>query len=568
MSSFLYVCQSTHHCGHRAYANVEPYLDGDREGLIPTLYLLRRLLNNMQSAEETTFQFTALDFTGDNVIVNGRVLYLRDIHSFVDAIISEVKDHISNELLFSMDVVDINWTPGVIHEEPRNTRLSYSAFDDPRNSFQQYRNTLLKFILTEPRLQGVFHYVDPDNRIVWKAGPCFAYMDVAHMVEMKLFAGSHVTAGEPAQAVDMASYLVRNNPGGTLRNIIFLFQHFCMMGKFRTTDHFNDKQETMIRVPLPEIGRLWMLFETVIRPLVFVWQQYFNGSEAAARVKYTLFSGPHRPVTASELSRNLSMHFNRIVGIKMPINLWRHIVKWFISNNYERFRVYLTTTSQSILAMQSGHNVVTHSLYASDARLPNGINSSSVFQAMSVSGVWHALLGFPRTLLDSITTHCPTSVSHTQPHSRAAPSQNNYDRVVVERRFPTTTPTKSIAKDVATQLITEFTRMQSLAHEDVFSFADLICQDPPTTTFPHPSLINALRQFLQNENAHFKHPQQAQAAELMAKGDVSFLLVGPTGILLHSIDWSPVYLVFPQDPEKHFLFNSVLRCSIKAKQPS
>jgi hypothetical protein len=141
------------------------------------MYILMRPLNKFVSAEENVLDFTALNFNGDNIIVDGRVLYLHDIRSFVETLTAEIREHITKELLFGLDIVDINWSPGVIHEEPRNRRVSYSVFDDPHNSFGEHRETLLKAILTDPRLQGVFHYVDQHNRIVWKAGPCFAYMD-------------------------------------------------------------------------------------------------------------------------------------------------------------------------------------------------------------------------------------------------------------------------------------------------------------------------------------------------------------------------------------------------------
>jgi hypothetical protein len=77
-------------------------------------------LNHFSLAEQGTLQFTALDFSGENIIIAGKVLYLRNIHYFVETIVSEVKEVICSDLFFGLDVFDINWLPGMVHEEPRN----------------------------------------------------------------------------------------------------------------------------------------------------------------------------------------------------------------------------------------------------------------------------------------------------------------------------------------------------------------------------------------------------------------------------------------------------------------
>ncbi len=48
------------------------------------MYLIKRYLSRFASAEEGTLRFTALDFSGDNIIVAGKVLYLRKIGHFVE----------------------------------------------------------------------------------------------------------------------------------------------------------------------------------------------------------------------------------------------------------------------------------------------------------------------------------------------------------------------------------------------------------------------------------------------------------------------------------------------------
>ena len=92
------------------------------------MYLLIRPLNRFATAEQGSLDFTALDFSGDNIIVEGRVLYLHDIRDFVKTLIVEIKDDISTKLFFGVGVADIGWSPGVVYEEPHNISVGYSCF--------------------------------------------------------------------------------------------------------------------------------------------------------------------------------------------------------------------------------------------------------------------------------------------------------------------------------------------------------------------------------------------------------------------------------------------------------
>jgi hypothetical protein len=107
------------------------------------MYLLMRPLNRFTTAEEGSLNFMALDFSGDNIIIEGRVLYLRDIRDFVETLIVEIKDDILTKLFFGVSVADISWSPGVVYEEPRNISVGYSCFRDPRNNFLRHNDDLL-----------------------------------------------------------------------------------------------------------------------------------------------------------------------------------------------------------------------------------------------------------------------------------------------------------------------------------------------------------------------------------------------------------------------------------------
>jgi hypothetical protein len=528
----------------RAFNAIAGFLDHNREGPIPSMYLLMRPLNRFATAEEGALRFTALDFGGDNIMVDGQVLYLRDIRRFVDTMIAEIKEHIQTKLFFELGVADIDWSPGIVHEEPRNLSVGYSCFRDARNDTAKHQNDLLKVVLTHPRIRGYFHYVDQQGCIVWKAAPCFAYMQSCHEVEMLLFCGTQTSVGEPARATEISSNLLVNVSGGTVRNVLVMFQYFCMMGTFNKTSHLTERDVNMMRVPHPEIGRLWMLYLTFVRPLVVVWQKYFGDRKAAARARTRLFFGPHRPVTPSELSQSLSKHTHRLLKIKISIRLWRHIATWFLNQNSTSFCDHLALSNRSALALQMGHSDATHSLYAADIRLPAKIDFHIFFQTMRTSGVWHRLLNLESNLLwdmDRRNTRDPNVNQRTEPSVRTSGQSPD-----VIPSLPASS-ISSIAEAVKKTLIPEIVRatIQTRAN-DLASLLDAVglnVQTPvsrpaqdgaPLTHIMHPSRLRGLRAFLRDNDATFKDTQQALATELIASRDPSILLIGPKGTHGHS----------------------------------
>ena len=508
------------------------------------MYLVVRYLNRFSSAEEGSLRFTALDFSGNNIIVAGHVLYLRDIRYFVETIILEVKELLRVKLFFGLDIFDINWSPGVVHEEPRNRSLGYSSFHDRTNSFHQHRFELVRVMLTHPSLHGRFHFISKEKKIVWKPGPCFAYMAICHDVEMLLFSGTQTSVGEPARGSEFASHLISNVSGGTVRNVFVLFQYFCMMGTFNKTSHFTERDVTMIRVPHPEIGRLWMLYLTFVRPTIIMWQDHFSGRKAAKRARDHLFFGPYRPVTSSELSRYLSQHTERILKIKISIGLWRHIVTWFLNHHSVRFQEHHKLLNRASLAAQSGHSEGMHTQYAADVRLPAGIDFHAVFDTMRTSGVWHSLVEFSNfsqpSLLEAMRC-MPSEVDGAVPILPAVEnvSRGSFTTDVLEVLKRTVLPdfikaiSQSRANDLACLLDSVGINVESPPSRPL---------SQPVSYMIHPSRLHDLRTFLKDGSASFKNPQQAEALELIQEREPSLLVIGPTGMRIAFLYLSFCYL--------------------------
>ena len=352
-------------------------------------------------------------------------------------------------------------------------------------------------------------------------------METCHEVEMRLFSATHTTVGESARGTEIAAHLIENVSGGSIRNVFIMFQYLCMMGTFNKSSHLTERDAVMMRVPHPEIGSLWMVYLTFVRPLVVTWQFYFRGKKAAHRAKSHLFFGPHRAVTSSELSRSLSYHTERLLHVKISIRLWRHIATWFL-NYHSIHPEFALDISRSTLSVQAGHNPTTHSLYAPDTRLPGNIDFHDFFATMRLSGAWHNLLGLSSRLLqDMYREHssCPKLLDNGVNSSRNQPL------------FPSA---QHIAEAVRKLLIPDIVHIQSQTRaNDLASLMDAVGYDlrspgssspaQPPTHLLHPSRLQDLRKFLEDDSATFKHTQQALATELIATRNPSLLIIGPTG---------------------------------------
>ncbi len=496
------------------------------------MYLVMRFLNHFSSAEQGTLRFTALDFSGDNIIVGGKVLYLRDIGRFVETITSEVKNMIHGQLFFGLDTFDIDWSSGVVHEKPRNWTIGYSCFGDPSNTFARHKFDVLRVILTHPSLRGRFHFVSKEGKIVWKASPYFAYMALCHEVEMLLFSGTQNSVGELGHASELTSNLITDIAGGTIWNVLAMFQYFSIMGTYNKTGNLTGCDVTMMRVPHPEIGRLWMLYLMFIQPTIVVWQNYFNGSKVAMRARDHLFFGPYRPVTSPELSRSLAHHTQCILGIKLPVSLWRQVATWFLNYHSVLFHDH-NPLNRSSLAAQSGHREGIHGLYASDACLPSGIDFHVFFDSMRTSGIWHKLIEFSHFLQPGLLEAMQHKGKIAFPVVLPKTLESSFTP-----SFPSAT---DIAEEVKRMIFPDILQAVSQSRAN-----DLACllnglgmnvQSPPSqgltqpvTHMMHPLCLRDLRTFLKDDSATFKDPQQSLALELISGKEPSLLVVGPTGV--------------------------------------
>jgi hypothetical protein len=186
-----------------------------------------------------------------------------------------------------------------------------------------------------------------------------------------------------------------------------------------------------------------------------------------------------------------------------------------------------------------GHSDMMHSLYAANTRLPAEINFHVFFQMMRTSGVWHHLVGFTGSrLLHDMEPRDHISIEMPAQHDHRSDCSSD------PKHFSSSLSTMNIAEwQVKKILISDLVRIHmQMQANDLVSLLDTVgfnlessssrALAQPVTHLLHPSWLDDLWGFLGNDSASFKHPQQAEAVELIASKTPSILLIGPTGKLI------------------------------------
>jgi hypothetical protein len=343
------------------------YFNEKYEAVLPALYHLHRGLASLSTSSFSTPAFNALDRSGTNVEIHGKILHLRDIKSMVLSLIEEIEDGIE-KLTLGLGFVTV---PEHVTDRPRETKGGYSFIADPVNPFQEEADMVLKKALLD---LTQFYVLDSNGRVIWMPGPCFEYLHLHNDILKKLFVATHLTSGSPARGTELSSQLIENVPGGSIRNVLFLYNIFLCMGTHNKTSHVGNEDKNMVRVPLQALVLAWLTMLVRVRPFVVTLQYDLRGQRAALNARRYLYPGVYHPLMTSDLSRALAKATDRLLSIRLTLKDWRHLMAWFTQDHAELFeQTHIQTTAVHIGFGHSG--VVNSGEYASDMRLPDGLDN-------------------------------------------------------------------------------------------------------------------------------------------------------------------------------------------------
>src|SRR6266487_1183805 len=121
--------------------------------------------------------------------------------------------------------------------------------DLPSNPFAQERELLLRTVLSPLYRGPSLYFVNSEDCVLWKPGPCYEYLHLSDDLLQRLFVATHLTSGPTGRETELASKLIRNVAGGSMRNVLYLFNIFLSMGTHNKTSHVSNEDKNMVRAP-------------------------------------------------------------------------------------------------------------------------------------------------------------------------------------------------------------------------------------------------------------------------------------------------------------------------------
>jgi hypothetical protein len=522
------------HCS--AFEAVKLYFEESTEAVMPTLYILLRGLSALESADDNMLLFNAPDCSGTSAIIDSRIIHVKDIGAAQRDLVDEARKEL-DRLLFNESLFTISDTK-LIHDDPRVRSPGYGFTEDKRNAWVN-KPSVLEHILTTPQLFAKFAYLNARGEVVWLPGACHQRLREIFDLQMLLCLGVLMSFGEPARGTELTSHLYRNVPGGSIRNVFCMFQTFVLRGSYNKTSHITGDR-SMVRIPLPPIGRLFVRFLVFLRPLYAEWQRVFH-PHMHANGEYFLFAGLYRPVTTADVSKALSRFTEQKLGVKLNLRKFRQYIAFITSCNSELFDLSQSATTAA--HDQIGHTGPTdRAQYAGDARLPLGLDRSTFMSTARVSATMHILFGHAPELLTTLEAGnssraalAKTIMSIRRPESVT----------VVTETVPTTQKLaiQTIAEGVQTvlmpNLVGEVTRSLAESYASVVNLFATEKVFPKRTELPqltsvmtHPYMLRQLRQFMgegQSSTLGFRNINQALVTQYMYERSRHIAYISATG---------------------------------------
>ncbi|KAF7966152.1 hypothetical protein HWV62_39780, partial [Athelia sp. TMB] len=530
---------------HQQFPEVAMYFEEINEAVLPQMYLYLRGLSSLKTADQHFYQFNAPSFQGDAVIIDGETLRLSQIHDFVENLceqIGETQDRLlDGKMQLPPDVL--------IHDDPRNTTGGYGFPDHIENKKLAPEGDLLQHILNTPHLRDKYSYRKPDGTFVWLPGPCHELLKEIHHNMMQICLAILLTFGAPGRGTELLTHLIRNVAGGSIRNVFCLFRTLLLRGSYNKTADATSVDKTMGRSPTVVIANLTIRNILFLRPAYVELLAVFR-PHMAHEAYHFLFPGLTRSLTTRDLSGLLVGAF-KSMGITRGISIgqYRSMVSFIIQCNSLLFQ----REEQHTAADQMGHSSsMNREHYGGDERFPLGLNDHTFQATVTMSAKYHALLGFPPTLLVSLMAGRQRQIEILNTFRSIQNGEYSEDgqqgvqpRVAGVLTNVVQAPILPVvSRAMLDQLLPAFVQQVSaITARGVAAFANIAypnispAQDygaPSITRSPELRLLMTLRELLVRTgdtrvNRGFSDAAQGEVSQLMLEGESHLAYISPTG---------------------------------------
>jgi hypothetical protein len=464
---------------------------------------------------------SSTDGTGRDVIYNGNIITVKAIRDLICNLIGRWQDLLEEGIFRGCRSPFLSITiPSTLVDLPRNTDNGFCFLDLPDNKLQQYRNVLVRHLIEHPDLRDQFFYRSDDKIIGIKPQLRDLMMAEEEMTDIMMVV-FHITAGNPARASELIAHLLRNYPGGSIRNFFHLYGLTMMIGGYSKTSNATLKDKVIPRVPPPHIMKMFLYQLIVIRPAMEMFAAITCDAQTVIRYRYLLFPGHQQPKTAETFSQTLAEITQHGLGTALPVSHWRQCAAGLSRLNGNILKMKGGTDYN---ALQLGHNRSTHDRwYGITDDMLAAASHERIIGCISTSGGWHIMFGLGDDVSKAIEHLSDVQFPSALPSTAINSAPSNLppvDYALIARMTA-----DHMRDDICHEIRTDMAQFAAL----YWPKPSNLSSSQQRSLVSHPHRLYALRTFFQNPTTTFRDEKQAYALELIIQREKNVLVVFPTG---------------------------------------
>ena len=492
-------------------------------GSTPLAYFLGiwGLVKTVTSAEEGMPTITSTDGTGRDVIYKGSIITIDAIHLMINELVSRWKTLLEEGIFAGCRSPCLSiHIPSVLVDMPRNTDVGFCFLDLPANKLVQFQHVLITHLLEHPSLQGNYFYQDGDKMVGIKPQLLKLLRIEEEMTDIMMVI-IQITGGNPGRGTEVVNHLLRNLPGGSIRNFFNLYNLCMIIGGYSKTSNMTSRDKVIPRVPPPAYMILFLYHFIVVRPAMELFAEICRGARAAARYRYFLYPALDAPRTSDSFSHTLAEYTQEFLGTALPVSDWRQCAAGFSRLNGNVLNMKRTA---DFTPVQFGNTAPTFDRwYGITPDMILSVTQERIIGCITQSGGWHVMFGLGNDVLRAIE-----HVSDGDPGvgtSNGAGVSDKGQPMDYQRIARMTAD--AMRDDICHEVRTNMAQMAAL----YWPKPEMPSGTKGRSLVPYPHRLYALRAYLRDWKATFRDEQQAYALELVIQREKNVLVVLPTGEL-------------------------------------
>lgn len=371
------------------------YLQDQYETPMSFAYNATVLLGSIRGNEMNDAAFTFTDASCREVSRGGALISLTNIKKMIEGTLTQYNELVQKVAFFGEETPTSIFPPVDISkllDNQQNRSPGYSFIDDPRNCFDQYRQSYGKWFLSDRERAERFVHWDGQT-LVWKPQPTQQFLKDMEQCRTLLAVGTTLSAGPSARSTEVSRRTLRNVPG-VPRSLRILYHNVALVDTEDKTSRKSNKDLFVPHVPTREWSTALIQNIALFRPFEeYLAEQLFPTQPIiTSRYRYQLWPGLKESMTGEHLSDGIGRVTKEYLGDTLKIRLWRELVTTF-SSQFDDARLFELHKEYYVDAATMHSTTASVNKYGGHSLGVRGVDSRMIVGCIKVGIEWHKLVG-------------------------------------------------------------------------------------------------------------------------------------------------------------------------------